>query len=89
MVNNLKISKPLTSVSSARRVKPAGHHKNNNQQNLFNDNLKDKQRKKGRPRQVKISGGVDTADMIKLTRKAVTNKKSMVFSNKRIIDIKV
>jgi len=51
MVDNTIISKPLQSLSSTKRVKPVGHRQNNNQQNMFKETFKARQKKK---RQKKI-----------------------------------
>ena len=92
MVDNIKISKPLPSLSSTKRVKPVGHRQNNNQQNLFKETFKERQKKKKTkedPMHVKISGRGATASRVQHTRHTVTNKKSKESSHKRIIDIRV
>ena len=86
----MKIIKPLPSLSSTKRVKPVGQRQNNNQQDLFNEAFKEKQKKKNKyPLHVKISGRGVTAGNAQHTRHAVTNKKSKKSSIKRVIDIRV
>jgi len=92
MVDNLIINKPLQSLSSTKRVKPVGHRQNNNQQSMFKETFKERQKKKKTkedPMHVKISGRGASAGREKNTRSAVTNKKSKKSSHKRIIDIRV
>ncbi len=92
MENNIKINKPLPSLSSTKRVKPVGHRQNYNQQNPPNESFNARQKKKQKkqdPMHVKISGRGVTADRAQHTRHAVTNKKSKGSSHKRIIDIRV
>jgi len=89
MVDNIKISKPLASVPSANRVKPASHKQKNGHQNFFKDALMaNKKKKKGRT-QEKDSGGVATAGKTRHPRHAFTNREPKEDSNKRIIDIRV
>ena len=91
MVDNIKISKLLPSLSSTKRVKPIGHRQNNNQQDLFKETVKERQKKKTKadPMHVKISGRGATASRAQHIRPTVTNKKSKESSHKRIIDIRV
>ena len=92
MVDNIKISKPLTSLSSTKRIKPVGHRQNNNQQDLFKETFKERQKQKRTkedPMDIKISGKGATADRAQPSRQAVTNKNSKGSSHKRIIDIRV
>ena len=92
MVDNIKISKLLPSLSSTKRVKPVGHRQNNNQQDLFKETVKERQKKKKTkedPMHVKISGRGATASRAQHTRLTVANKKSKESSHKRIIDIRV
>jgi len=92
MVDNIKISKLLPSLSSTKRVKPIGHRQNNNQQDLFKETVKERQKKKKTkedPMHVKISGRGATASRAQHTRPTVANKKSKESSHKRIIDIRV
>jgi hypothetical protein len=92
MVDNIKINKPLPSLSSTKRVEPVGHRLNNNQQNQFKETFKERQKKKKMkedPMHVKISGRGVTADSVQHSRQAVTNKKSKESSHNRIIDIRV
>ena len=92
MVDNTIISKPLQSLSSTKRVKPVGHRQNNNQQNMFKETFKARQKKKKTkedPMHVKISERGATAGREKHSRPAVTNIKSKKSSNKKTIDIRV
>ena len=90
MVDNIKISNPLASLSSTNRVKPVGHRQNNSQQNLFKETFKDRQKKKKEDSMhIKISGKSTTVGIAQHTRHAVTNKKSKDSLPKRIIDIRV
>jgi len=92
MVDNIKISKLLPSLSSTKRVKPVGHRQNNNQQDLFKETVKERQKKKKTkedPMHVKISGRGATASRAQHIRPTVANKKSKESSHKRIIDIRV
>ena len=89
MVDNMMINKPLQSLSSTKRVKSVDHRQNSNQQNLFKENYKDRQKKKEDPLHVKISGSSATRGREKLTRHVVTNKKSKKYAHKKIIDIRV
>jgi len=92
MVDTIKISKPLPSLSAAKRVKPVGHRQNNNQQNLFKETFKERQKKKKAkedPMHVKISGRDATTSRVQNTQHAVTNKKSKASPRKKIIDIRV
>jgi hypothetical protein len=69
-----------------------GHRQNNNQQNLFKETFKERQKKKKTkedPIHVKISGSSATGGREKQTRIAVRNKKPKKSSYKRIIDIRV
>jgi hypothetical protein len=92
MVDNTIISKSLQSLLSTKSVKPVGRRQNNNQQNMFKETFKARQKKKKTkedPMHVKISGRDATTDREKHTRPAVTNIKSKKSSNKRTIDIRV
>ena len=90
MVDNIKIINPLPSMSSTKRVKPVGDRQNNNQQDLFKEAFKERQKKKKKyPVHVKISGRGATVGNAQRTRYAVTNKKSKESSSKRVIDIRV
>ena len=92
MVDNIKINKILPSLSSTKRVKPVGHRQNYNQQDLFKETVKERQKKKKTKEDsmhVKISGKGATASRAQHTRHTVTNKKSKKSSHKRIIDIRV
>ena len=92
MVDNIKISKLLPSLSSTKRVKPVGHRQNNNQQDLFKETVKERQKKKKTkedPMHVKISGRGATASRAQHIRHNVANKKLKESSHKRIIDIRV
>ena len=92
MVDNIKINKPLLPLSSTKRVKPVGHRQDNNQQNLFKETSKERQKKKKTnedPMHEKISGRDATAGRAQHTCHAVSNKKSKESSHKRIIDIRV
>jgi hypothetical protein len=92
MVENIKISKPLPSLSSTKRVKPVGHRQNANQQDLFKETFKERQKKKKSkedPMHVKISGRGARAGRAQDTRHTVTIQKSKESSRKRIIDIRV
>jgi hypothetical protein len=92
MVDNIKINKPLPSLSSAKRVEPVGHRPNNNQKNQFKETFKERQKKKKMkedPMHVKISGRGVTTDSARHSRQAVTNKKSKESPHNRIIDIRV
>jgi hypothetical protein len=92
MVDNIKNNKPLLPLSSTKRVKPVGHRQDNNQQNLFKETFKERQKKKKTnedPMHVKISGRDATAGRAQHPRHAVSNKKSKESSHKRIIDIRV
>jgi len=92
MVDNMMIDKPLQSLSSTKRVKSVDHRQNSNQQNLFKENFKDRQKKKKAkedPLHVKISGSSATRGREKLTRHVVTNKKSKKYAHKKIIDIRI
>jgi hypothetical protein len=92
MVDNMMINKPLQSFSSTKRVKSVDHRQNSNQQNLFKENFKDRQKKKKTkedPLHVKISGNSATRGRENLTRHVVASKKSKKYAPKRIIDIRV
>jgi hypothetical protein len=92
MVDNIKISKSLLSLSATKRVKPVDDRQNNNHQDLFKESFKERQKKKKTkedPMHVKISGRGATASRAQHTRHTVTNKKSKESSRKRIIDIRV
>ena len=94
MVDNIKISKLLPSLSSTKKVKPVGHRQNNNQQDLFKETVKEKKKKKKKKTKedymyVKISGRGATASRVQHTRHTVANKKSKESLHKRIIDIRV
>ena len=92
MMDNIKINKPLPSLSSTKRVKPADHRQNNNEQNLFKKTFKERQKKnktKEDPMHDNISGSGATAGIAQHTRHAVTNKKSKESSHKKNIDIRV
>ncbi len=92
MVDNIKINKPLLPLSSTKRVKPVGHRQDNNQQNLFKETFKERQKKKKTnedPMHVKISDRDAAAGRAQHTRLAVSNKKSKESSHKMIIDIRV
>jgi hypothetical protein len=92
MVDNIKINKILPSLSSTKRVKPVGHRQNYNQQELFKETVKEKQKKKKTkedPMHVKISERGATASGAQHTRHTVANKKSKESSQKRIIDIRI
>ena len=89
MVDNIKINKPLASVSSANRVKPAGRKRKNEHQNLFKDTFMSKQKKKKGSMQEKDSGKDATAGKTRRPRHAFTSRKSTGGPNKRIIDIRV
>ena len=92
MVDNIKINKPLPPLSSTKRVIPMGGRQNNNHQNLFKETFKKRQKKKETkkdPMHAKISGRGAAEVRAQHTRHAVKNKKSNVFSHKKIIDIRV
>ena len=92
MVDIIKINKPLSSLSATKRVKPVGHRLNNNQQNLFKDNLRERQKKKKSKKDLKhvtIAGEDSTADRTKLSRHALTNNRLNKHSDRRIIDLMV
>jgi hypothetical protein len=92
MMDNIKINKPLSSLASIKKVKPAGHRQNNNQQNLLKETFKDKQKKKKTkedPMNVEISDGDVTAGRAHHTRHAVASENSNESLHKRIIDIRV
>ena len=92
MVDNIKISKLLPSLSSTKKVKPVGHRQNNNQQDLFKETVKERKKKKKTKEDhmyVKKSGRGATASRVQHTRPTVANKKSKESSHKRIIDIRV
>ena len=92
MVDNIKISKLLPSLSSTKKVKPVGHRQNNNQQDLFKETVKERKKKKKTKEDymyVKISGRGATASRVQYTRHTVANKKSKESLHKRIIDIRV
>ena len=92
MLDNIKISKFLPSLSSTKIVEPVGHRQNNNQQGLFKDTVKERQKKKKTkedPMHVKISGKGATASRAQYNRHTAANKKSKESAHKRIIDIRV
>ena len=89
MVDNIKISKPLASVSSANRVKPAGPKQKNDHQNFFKDTFMIKKKKKKGSMQEKKSGRDATAGNTRHSRHALTNRKQPGDLNKKIIDIRV
>jgi len=92
MVDNIKISKLLPSLSSTKKVKPVGHRQNNNQQDLFKETVKERKKKKKTKEDnmyVRISGRGATASRVQHTRHTVANKKSKESLHKRIIDIRV
>ncbi len=92
MMNNIKIIKPLPSLSSTQRVKPTDHRQNNNQQSLFKKTFKERQKKnktKEDPMHDNISGGGATTGIAQQPRHAVTNVQSKDSSHKKNIDIRV
>jgi hypothetical protein len=92
MVDNIKISKLLPSLSSTKRIKPVDDRQNNNQQDLFKETVKERKKKKKTKEDhmyVKISGRGATASRGQHTRHTAANKKSKKSSHKRIIDIRV
>ena len=89
MVDNIKINRPLASVSSANRVKPAGPKQKNDQQNIFKDTFTTKKKKKKNSIQEKDSGRDATARKTRHHRDALASNKSKGGPNKRIIDIRV
>ena len=89
MVDNIKINKPLASVSSANRVKPAGPKQKNDHQNFFKDTFITKKKKKKNLMQEKDSGREAPARKTRHPRDALASKKSTGGPNKRIIDIRV
>ena len=88
----LKINKPLSSLSATKRVKPVGHRQNNNQQNLFKETFKEKRRKKKSKKNLehlRTSGRDGTEGRVQNSGHAITNKRSIEYSHRKIIDLRV
>ena len=91
-MDNIKIIEPLPSLSSTKRVKPTDQRQNNNQQNLFKETFKERQKKnktKEDPMHDNISGTGATAGVAQHNRHTVANKKSKESSHKKNIDLRV
>ena len=89
MVENVKIIKPLPTLTSTKKIKPVGHRQNSDRQDLLKEAFKRRQKKKKQTMHVKMSALNTTVVKTQHSRNAVANKNAKESSLKKMIDIRV
>jgi hypothetical protein len=90
MVDNIKMIKPLLTLTSTKMIKPVGHRQNSERQDLLKEAFKRRQKKKKKKTVlVKMSALDATVVNPQHSRNDVANKSAKESSLKKIIDIRV